>query len=92
MIEVKAKADVERQGTSISTSMEGMGIELVNEAIAIIKSVMGSLKSTDQTLHMVALAQIAMDSSILIGDDDESDFEAFMAKEFIKETNRRGAN
>lgn len=76
MIEIKAEAKAaEGEVTGVETSVEvkGYGEDIVSEAIAAIKGLIINLKGTDEKLHMMVLLIIANDSSILRGDEDESE-------------------
>ena len=73
MIKVEAKSTVkgENQGTDISVEMRGTGEEIVNEALSIIKALMGDIKQNDRLLYMMCIHSIAKDMSILLGEDEE---------------------
>ena len=81
MVKAEAKVNNERHGCNVSISMEGNGKDLIEETLAIIQGVMGSLKDEDRILHMLALQAIADNSEILLGEDEDiaKDFERFVA-------------
>lgn len=74
MIEVKAIADPTKGGCNVSITMEGNGHAILEESLAIIQGVMGSLKSEDMALHMLACRALADDPRILFGEDEEDMF------------------
>lgn len=76
MVKVEARANNERKGCNVSISMEGNGEDLINETLAVIQGVMGSLKEQGKILHMIAFQAIAENSEILIGEKED------IAKEF----------
>lgn len=81
MVKVEARANEEKKGCDVSISMEGNGKDLIEETLAVIQGVMGSLKDEDIILHMLALKAIAENSEILIGEEKDvaKDFERFVA-------------
>lgn len=92
MIEVKAKADDSRGGCDVSISFNGNGKDLVEETLALIQGVMGSLKDEDIMLHFLVLKTIADHKEILLGNeerdehDDKADaFERFVATAKFRE-------
>ena len=86
MVKVEARANNERKGCNVSISMEGNGKDLIEETLAVIQGVMGSLKEQDRILHMLALQAIAENSEILIGEEDiAKEFERFVATAKIRE-------
>lgn len=88
MIEVKAIVDNSKDGCNVDISMEGNSKDLLNETLAIIKSLMGSLKEEDAILHLLALKAMADNKKILCGEESEDDkakmFERFVATASIK--------
>lgn len=69
MVSAKATADDKRRGCEVSISMEGNGHKLVEEILALIQGVMGSLKEQDLILHLLVLQTIADHSEILLGEE-----------------------
>lgn len=86
MVKVEARANDEKKGCNVSISMEGNGKDLIEETLAVIQGVMGSLKAQGKILHMIALQAIAENSEILIGEEDiAKEFERFIATAKIRE-------
>lgn len=86
MVKVEATANDEKKGCNVSISMEGNGKDLIEETLAVIQGVMGSLKAQGKILHMIALQAIAENSEILIGEEDiAKEFERFVATAKIRE-------
>lgn len=89
MIEAKATADDKRDGCEVIITMNGSGHQLVEETLALIQGVMGSIKEKDVLLHLLIIRAIAEHSEILRGDDEESDkaqeFERLVATAKIRE-------
>ena len=73
MIEAKATSDDKRGGCEVSISMKGNGHELVEEALALIQGVLGSLKDEDAFLHLLAIQAIAEHREILLGKDEREE-------------------
>lgn len=73
MIEAKATADDNRGGCEVTITLNGSGQQLVEETLALIQGVMGSIKDKDVILHLLIIKAIAEHSEILRGDDEESD-------------------
>ena len=93
MIEVKATT-VEKdgeKGVQIEAQTEGSGLEIVNETLFIIKSLMGNLKRESPLLHLMAVKTIADNRDILCGDEAEDKERAakamseIMSKAIIRE-------
>lgn len=87
MVKVEAKANDKKQGCNVSISMEGNAKDLIEETLAVIQGVMGSLKDEDRILHILALKAIAENSEILIGEEKDiaKDFERFVATAKFRE-------
>lgn len=87
MVKVEARANDEKKGCNVSISMEGNGKDLIEETLAVIQGVMGSLKAQGKILHMIALQAIAENSEILIGEEEDiaKEFERFVATTKIRE-------
>lgn len=87
MVKVEARANNERKGCNVSISMEGNGEDLINETLALIQGVMGSLKEQGKILHMIALQATAENSKILIGEKEDiaKEFERFIATAKFRE-------
>lgn len=87
MVKAEATANNEKKGCEVSISMQGHGQDLINETLALIQGVMGSLKEQGRMLHMLALQAIAEHSEILIGEEEDiaKEFERFVATAKIRE-------
>lgn len=87
MVKAEATANNEKGGCEVSISMQGHGKDLIEETLALIQGVMGSLKEQDRILHMLALQAIAENSEILIGEEKDiaKEFERFVATAKIRE-------
>ena len=87
MVEAKATANNDKGGCNVSISMEGHGQEIIEETLAVIQGVMGSLKEQSIMLHMLALKAIADNSEILLGEEDKiaKEFERFVATTKFRE-------
>lgn len=88
MIEIKAKVlsidENEDMGASIDleTEMEGRGIELMHETLAIIRTLMRDIRNESPVLHLVLIREIAHNPDILLGRDEgdrDTDFGMKMA-------------
>lgn len=87
MVKVEARANDEKQGCNVSISMEGNGKELVEETLAVIQGVMGSLKEQDALLHLLAVEMMIENIEILTGEESNKaeDFERFVATTKFRE-------
>lgn len=87
MVKAEATENEKKNGCNVSISMQGHGKELIEETLALIQGVMGSLKEQDRILHMLALQAIAENSEILIGEEEDiaKEFERFIATAKIRE-------
>lgn len=87
MVKVEARANDEKQGCNVSISMEGNGKELVEETLAVIQGVMGSLKEQDALLHLLAVEMMIENREILTGEESNKaeDFERFVATTKFRE-------
>lgn len=87
MVKAEATANNEKKGCEVSISMRGHGKDLIEETLALIQGVMGSLKEQDRILHMLALQAIADDSAILLGEEEDiaKEFERFIATAKFRE-------
>lgn len=87
MVKAEARVNNEKEGCNVSISMEGHGQDLINETLALIQGVMGSLKEQSVMLHMVALQAIADNSAILLGEEEDiaKVFERFIATAKFRE-------
>ena len=87
MVKAEARANDEKQGCNVSISMEGNGKELVEETLAVIQGVMGSLKEQDALLHLLAVEMMIENIEILTGEESNKaeDFERFVATTKFRE-------
>lgn len=87
MVKAEAIVNKEKSGCNVSISIEGHGEDLINETLALIQGVMGSLKEQSVTLHMIALNSIAKNTDILFGGEDDMAkvFERFVATAKFRE-------
>lgn len=92
MIRVKATAEIlsddgGEANVGVECEFNGTGDELVHEAIAVIRSVCGHLKEQSIVLHAMLVQQIASDSSILLGKEDDrvkAELASLMSRNVIK--------
>lgn len=77
MIEIKAEADMQNRGTNISSHIEGTLEEILNEAVAIIESLIGNIKKQSVLAHAMLLEALADNPEIFMGESEESEREAF---------------
>lgn len=90
MVKAEATADSNKGGCNVSISIEGHGHEILEETLALIQGVMGSLKDQSVLLHLAAVKAIADHSEILLGkdadeDDKAKDFERLVATAKFRE-------
>ncbi len=87
MVKAEATANNEKKGCNVSISMQGNGKDLIEETLALIQGVMGSLKEQDRILHMLAIQAIAENSEILLGEEEDiaKEFERFVATAKFRE-------
>ena len=83
MISVKSTIDKERGGCELNISIEGYGDDILHESLAVIKGIMGSLKNESKQLHLLAIAAIADDPTILIGDEQDDDIVSMGAVQHV---------
>lgn len=86
MIDIKAKAEVKvgkKQGVAVSCHSEGEALYIMEESIAVIRTIMENLKQADKTLHLIVLEEILKNPGILTGED---------SKEKIKEMQKISKN
>ena len=74
MIDIKAKAGVKdgkKKGVAVSCHSEGEALYIVEESIAVIRTIMENLKQADETLHLLVLEEIYQNPEILTGKDSK---------------------
>ena len=72
MIDIKAKAGVKdgkKTGVAVSCHSEGEALYIMEESIAVIRTIMENLKQADKTLHLIVLEEIYKNPGILTGED-----------------------
>lgn len=69
-----------KKAVNAKSTIEGSDIEILNEALGAIQSLMSNLKKADEKLYAMVLHCMAQDSSILLGGDDEEDIKMRMAR------------
>lgn len=73
---VEIKAIPEGEGTRVSMEMQGDGMELVQSSMAIIKTLFGKLRETDEKLYEIFLGMF-QDNALQIMGAREDEIEAF---------------
>lgn len=92
MIEVKATAEIlsddgDEANVGVKCEFNGTGNELIHEAIGVIRTVCGHLKETSPVLHAMLIQQIAKDSTVLLGKEDDrvkAELASLMSRNVIK--------
>lgn len=87
MIEIKAEADMSKEGTAISSHFKGTLEEILNEAIAVIESLIVNIKKQSVLGHAMLLEVLADNPEIFAGESEEDEHEAF-AKLMAEMTSR----
>lgn len=72
MIEVKAESVTKdgEKGVQLTCSFEGVGEEVVNEALVSIRAIIAGVKKQSFGLYAMMIAAMAEDQSILRGERD----------------------
>ena len=68
MIKIEATAGYKhenQEGTQISFQCHGEAYSIIEESIAIIRTIMDNLKKTDKVMHLVVLERIMKNPEIL---------------------------
>lgn len=75
MIEVVSKKETKngKEGVSLNVKIEGYSVEIGNEVLAIIHSLMKEVRDKDPALHLTCLMSISENPWILTGRDPNSD-------------------
>lgn len=60
MIEIKAEANREKHGTSVSNKTEGVLDEIVEEGLAVIQSILEQMKSTKKEAYELFVAEAGL--------------------------------
>lgn len=66
MIKVKAYSNGENK-TNVDLTMDGLGSDLIQEALAIVGSVFGDLAENAPDIHRMALIGLSLHPEILLG-------------------------
>ena len=77
MIEIKAEADMRNEGTAISSHIEGTLEEVLNEAFAVIGSLIGNIKKQSALGHVMLLQALRENPEIFMGESEEDEHEKF---------------
>lgn len=93
MVKAEATANEKKNGCNVSISMQGHGKDLIEETLALIQGVMGSLKDVDAFLHLLAIQAIAEHREILLGEDEsKEDMGMKLAEAMSKNILKKGVN
>ena len=68
---IKIETNLEEGGVNIKGEIGGKGIDLVNEILTIIQTLMSDIKEKDEFLHAIALNAIVNNFYILTGETEE---------------------
>lgn len=92
MIEIKAEADASKRGTTISNHIEGTLEEILNEALAVIESLIGNIKKQSVLGHAMLLKALADNPEIFTGEseDEHERFAKMMAEMTSKQVIGKG--
>ena len=74
MIDIKAKAGVKegkKKGVAVSCHSQGEALIIMEESIAIIRTIMENLKKANETLHLMVLEEIYENPGILTCEDSK---------------------
>lgn len=74
MIDIKAKAGVKdgkKKGVAVSCHSQGEALIIMEESIAIIRTIMENLKKANETIHLMVLEEIYENPGILTGEDSK---------------------
>lgn len=74
MIDIKAKAGVKdgkKKGVAVSCHSQGEALYVMEESIAIIRTIMENLKKANETMHLMVLEEIYENPGILTGEDSK---------------------
>ena len=77
MIEIKAESDMRHEGTTISSHIEGTLEEILNEALAVIESLVGNIKKQSVLGHAMLLKALVENPEIFMGESEEDEHEKF---------------
>lgn len=88
MIEIKAESDAIKKGTAVSSHIEGTLEEILNEALAIIDSLIGNIKKQSVLGHATLLQALADNPEIFMGESEEGDKHEKFAKMMAEMTSK----
>ncbi len=74
MIDIKAKAGVKdgkKKGVAVSCQCQGEALIIMEESIAIIRTIMENLKKANETMYLMVLEEIYENPGILTGEDSK---------------------
>lgn len=60
MIEIKAEANREKQGTSVSNKTEGVLEDIIEEGLAVIQSILEQMKDTEKEAYELFVAEAGL--------------------------------
>lgn len=89
MIDIKAKAGVKdgkKKGVAVSCHSEGEALYVMEESIAIIRTIMENLKQVDNALHLIVLEEIYKNPGILTGEDSKEKIKQMLSLGGVKKT------
>ena len=74
MIDIKAKAGVKdgkKKGVAVSCHSHGEALIIMEESIAIIRTIMRNLKEVNEAMHLMVLEEIYENPGILTAEDSK---------------------
>lgn len=89
MIEITATADTregKKKGVAVSCHSEGEALYVMEESIAIIRTIMENLKQADNALHLIVLEEIYKNPGILTGEDSKEKIKEMQTIGGVKKT------
>lgn len=81
----------DEKGAEVTMDLQGDGLQITDEVLAIIQGLMNGLKDNDILLHALCLQRIADNPRILLGkgdDDEEEELREAMAVKMSKTTDK----
>lgn len=92
MIEITATAETregEKKGVAVSCHSEGEALYVMEESIAIIRTIMENLKQVDNALHLIVLEEIYKNPGILTGEDSKEKIKQMLSLGGVKKTSMK---
>lgn len=77
MIEIKAEADMQNEGTNLSNHIEGTLEEILIESLAVIESLFKIIKKQSVLGHFMLLKALRENPEIFMGESEGDKHEAF---------------